>query len=333
MVFTLKQANPLLVRVLERLISGVEQSGPCLRVGDDFEFLIELEACDGVGEQRRRRTASMHQAQHIVVDRTDPGDLRQYLITEGSKGGADATHQLHTCRHGHRSRSGCGLGRRFGMRLAPGFPGFVQRSGDFFFALECRHRPGQRECIEQAEHRARHALGALLRCFTVDGLIEAITGVDQPGQYQDALTSRNEQCQWPQPVDPLHERFHHRAQVVAIDLGIVADGFDAGHGGLLHGQHQLRERVGVSRHTLKVDVVLRVPETVVVEQPCVLFQPVFLRVNRHALQRRRHPRMEGTVFTIVLGKMRDQRLPCGGNPALVHDPLAQVPEVGEFMQG
>ncbi|MNN44086.1 hypothetical protein D3C81_1583610 [compost metagenome] len=126
---------------------------------------------------------------------------------------------------------------------------------------------------------------------------------------------------------------HHRAQVVAIDLGIVTDGFDAGHGGLLHGQHQLRKRVGVGRRTLKVDVVLRVPETVVVEKPRVLFQPVLLRVNRHALQRRQHARMESAVFTIVLGKMRDQRLPCGGNPALVHDPLAQVPPVGEFMQG
>ncbi|MNF64047.1 hypothetical protein D3C84_457700 [compost metagenome] len=332
-VLALKQANPILVRVLERLIAGVEQSGPCFRIGDDFKFLIELEASDGVGKRRRRRTTGLYQTQHIVVDRADPRDLRQYLITEGRKRCANATHQLHTCRHRCRNRPGCGLGRRSGMRLVPRLPRLVQRSGDFFFALECRHRTDQRKRIEQAEHRTRHALGALLRCFTVDGLIEAVTGVDQAGQHQDALASRNEQCQWPQPVDPAHQRFHHRAQVVAIDLGIVTDGFDAGHGGLLHGQHQLRKRVGVGRRTLKVDIVLRVPETVVVEEPRVLFQPVLLRVNRHALQRRQHARMESAVFTIVLGKMRDQRLPCGGNPALVHDPLAQVPPVGEFMQG
>ncbi|MNO61767.1 hypothetical protein D3C76_524240 [compost metagenome] len=333
LVLALEQANPILIRVLERLIAGIEQSGPRLRIGDGLERLIELEASDGVGKHRRRRATGLHQAQHIVVDRADPGDLRQYLVTEGSKRCANASHQLHTRRHGHRRRTGRGLGRRSGMRFAPRFPRLVQRSGDFFFALECRHRTDQRKRIEQAEHRARHALGALLRCFTVDGLIEAITGVDQPGQYQDAFASRNEQCQWPQPVDPLHERFHHRAQVVAIDLGIVADGFDAGHGSLLHGQHQLRERIGIGRRTLKVYVVLRVPETIVVEEPRVLFQPVFLRVHRHAVQRRQHARMESAVFTIVLRKMRDQRLPCRDNPALGHDPLAQLRPVGELMQG
>ncbi|MNG09849.1 hypothetical protein D3C84_932870 [compost metagenome] len=95
----------------------------------------------------------------------------------------------------------------------------------------------------------------------------------------------------------------------------------------------MRERIGVGVSSLKIDVILRVPETVVVEEPGAPFQPVFVRVNRHALQRGRHARMEGAVFPIVLGKMREQRLACGRYLALGHDPLAQVSPVGEFMQG
>ena len=184
LVFTLKQANPLLVRVLERLISGVEQSGPCLRVGDDFEFLIELEACDGVGEQRRRRAASLHQAQHIVIDRTDPGDLRQYLITEGSKGRAQ-TPRISSTRVDTGTGADPGAGSA-GVSGCGSLPGSRGRATFRRFSL----RPSAatapmptRERIEQAKHRTRHALGALLRRFTVDGLIEAVTGVDQPRQY------------------------------------------------------------------------------------------------------------------------------------------------------
>ena len=209
--------------------------------------MVKLEAGNGIGQQRSRRAPRLHQTQHVIVNRTHPGNLAQDLVAEGRERCTHAAHEFQASRRRLQGWRGYGLKRCVGQWLEARFTArlrnVVKTFGYSALDLECGNRSGQRQRIEQAKDRACHAFRALFRGVTVDSLVDAITGVDDPGQHQHALASGNEQCQRAQAVDPLYERLHHRAQVVPVDLGIITDGVDAGHGRLLHGQHQFSERV------------------------------------------------------------------------------------------
>ncbi|MNF82400.1 hypothetical protein D3C84_647060 [compost metagenome] len=130
----------------------------------------------------------------------------------------------------------------------------------------------------------------------------------------------------------MHNRFDNRAQVVAVDLRVVPDGFDAFPGSLLHGRNQLRKRIGRRWLIIEADVLGGIPIAVIVEETGIVGQPMLFRVHRHAVHRRQYTSVERAVLSIVVGKMRSQSLFCGTGIALVHYPLAQLRHVGEVMQ-
>ncbi|MNL25817.1 hypothetical protein D3C87_1473120 [compost metagenome] len=130
----------------------------------------------------------------------------------------------------------------------------------------------------------------------------------------------------------MHERLDHSAQIVAIDLGIVTNGVDAGQCRLLHCQHQLRKRVRACASVIEADVLGRIPVAVIVKETGLFGQPVFCGIHRHTLQRRQDTGVKGTVDAILIGKVRRQCLFRFLGAPLRHHPLAQLRGVGEVMQ-
>ncbi|MNO89891.1 hypothetical protein D3C76_813880 [compost metagenome] len=92
------------------------------------------------------------------------------------------------------------------------------------------------------------------------------------------------------------------------------------------------KRIGACWRVVEGDVAGRFPETVVIEETRFVGQPVLPRIDRHAVQRRHHTRVERTVLAVLLGKVRSQgqfrRVTC----ALLHHPLMQLPGIAEDVQ-
>ncbi|MNO79322.1 hypothetical protein D3C76_704870 [compost metagenome] len=190
----------------------------------------------------------------------------------------------------------------------------------------------QRQRIEHAEYRAGDTLRTLVGCISVDGLIQAITGVDESCKGQHPLAAGYKYRQRTKLVDPLDNRFDHGTQIVAIDLCVVTNGGGTVPRSLLHPQHKLCERIGGWRLIVKADVVGRIPITIVVEETGIVGQPMRFRVHRHAVHRGQHARMESAILAINLTEVRRQGLFRVVGAALSHHPLVQLRNVGELMQ-
>ena len=107
---------------------------------------------------------------------------------------------------------------------------------------------------------------------------------------------------------------------------------DTGERGLLHREHQLRERVSAGGGFLQMAVVRGIPITVVVEEPRGGGQVMLMRVHRHALQGRDYPSVQNTVGAVVFPEVCCERLGFFSAASGLDQPTAQRLDVGELME-